>query len=156
MTRPRRPSERRARLAAAADRLTAAADTDQQVVAHLEQWRRGPSSTSAGPGPRNAVSDPTGQAATHLDEWGRLLDRWHDAAASAARAAAELDAIARLVATKPVNRPDGPVGLLACANIHGCPDDAWADHSRGRCAACAAYIRKYDRDRRDPRQGSGA
>ena len=151
MPRPDRPSEMVARLERAAHDLELVAREYRRVVSTLQDWRHGPSSGSGGPGPKNSVSDPTGNAATNLDEWGRTLDRWHHLAAQVVRASADMTSIRRQVLDPPAPVVDVPVGLVACANAHGCPDGNWGDHSRGRCSPCASYLRKYDRDRRRSR-----
>jgi hypothetical protein len=147
MPRPPRTSETAFRLGHAAEDLAVLARDFPKLVATLQDWRHGPSSGSGGPGPKNSVSDPTGNAATNLDEWGRTLDQARHLVASILRDVANLSAIRRQVVEPPPPVVDVPVGLVACANQHGCPDGNWGDHSRGRCSACAAYLRKYDRDR---------
>ena len=147
MPRPPRPSETAFRLEHAAEDLELLARDFRRVVSTLQDWRHGPSSGSGGPGPKNSVSDPTGNAATNLDEWGRTLERWQQLAAVIVRHVADASAIRRQVLDPPPPVVEVPIGLVACANAHGCPDGNWGDHSRGRCSACAAYLRKYDRDR---------
>jgi hypothetical protein len=45
---------------------------------------------------------------------------------------------------------DRYVGLTPCANVHGCPDEAWAEVGRrGRCYACWRFERSKGRDRRE-------
>lgn len=147
MPRPLRPSETVFRLEHAAHDLELLAKQYRRIVATLQDWRHGPSSGAGGPGPKNGVSDPTGTAATNVDQWARTLDQVHHLAASIVRDVTNLEAIRREVLDAPPPEVEVPVGLVACANAHGCPDGNWGDHSRGRCSACAAYLRKYDRDR---------
>ena len=154
MPRPPRPSETTVRLERAAEQLAAVARDHRQVDGTLQDWRHGPASGNGGPGPKNAVGDPTGNAATNLDEWGRTLERYRHLVAQVVRAAADLEAVRRQVVDPPAPVVEVPVGLVACANAHGCPDGNWGDHSRGRCSPCASYFRKYDRDRRRSRSSS--
>lgn len=144
-----------ARLERAAVDLQLLAAEYRRVVSTLQDWRHGPSSGSGGPGPKNSVSDPTGNAATNLDEWGRTLDQVQHLAASIVRDVANATAIRRQVVDPPPPVVEVPVGLVACANAHGCPEGNWGDHSRGRCSACASYFRKYDRDRTRSRSEAG-
>lgn len=148
MPRRPRPSEMRARLERASADLAFLAEHHAATVRNLSDWRHGPASGNGGPGPKNAVGDPTGNAATNLDEYGRLLERYLSAVDAVLRDTANASAVARQVVEPAVPPVPVPVGLVACANAHGCPDGSWGDHSRGRCSPCASYLRKYDRDRR--------
>lgn len=146
MSRPIRPSELAAVLGRATDRLDLLGSELPQLVAALRDFSAGIRS-GGGPGARNAVSDPTGNAALATDEWAlarRHLER-HIRAIDAAAAAC--DAIRRQALTPPPPATPAARGIPKCANPHGCPDDAWAD-TAGRCATCYEYLRRNDRDRR--------
>lgn len=151
MTRRARPSETQARLERAVAKLEDLASSHAQVVRDLRQWALGPSSSSSGPGPRNAVSDPTGQAAVNGDEWGRMLERYTETVERVVRDVANLDAIRRTVVAPVVRPEEQPIGLVHCANMHGCPDGAWAEKA-GRCNACRTFLVRTGRDRTESRR----
>lgn len=146
MTRNQRPSEQRADLLTAISRLERFAHAHHTVTANLRDWSAGASSGSSGPRPKNAVSDPTGQAAMSTDEWGLMRQRVAELIHQAWRAACDLEDIRRQVAAPALPKEPAERGLAKCANP-ACPDDAWAVKA-GRCDACYAYRRRTDRDRR--------
>jgi hypothetical protein len=145
VTRNRRPSEQRADLLTALGRLERFAHDHALIVARLRDWSAGVGG-SGGPQPKNAVSDPTGQAAMSTDEWGQMRQRVDDLIHQAWRAACDLEDIRRQVAAPALPKEPEERGLAKCANP-ACPDDAWAVKA-GRCDACYQFRRRTDRDRR--------
>lgn len=108
--------------------------------------RDGYPTTSDGPGTRNNISDPTFAAANGKDPARRAHEQL-------ARLLDETDAVtaALMSLTDPWTRIAHNTtrknnALTQCANIHGCPDNAWASE-RGRCPQCARHLRINGRDR---------
>ena len=146
MTRPVRPSEQHRSLVTAISRLDRFAAAHAQVVANLRDWSAGIGS-GGGPKAKGAVSDPTGEGALNVDEWGQMRERVAELVDRVWRDAMELEGIRAKVAAPPPPKAPEHRGLTRCANLHGCPDDAWATKA-GRCEACYRYLRRTDRDRR--------
>jgi hypothetical protein len=123
-----------------------ALERDQaQVVANLRDWSGGLSS-GGGPQPKNAVSDPTGNAAMAVDSWGLMRAELGDLILAVYRKAKDAEKIRREVVEPPPEKEPADRGLAECCNPN-CPDEAWAVKA-GRCERCYAYKWKYDRDRR--------
>lgn len=147
MARTRRPSE----LSQTAGYIALAARRAHQdlleVLSHLRDWSAGASNSSSGPSPKNQVSRPTEAQALGFDQWGLLRQELVDQLLLADRAMRRVEHIRRLVIDPPPERLPEDRGLAKCANLHGCPDDAWAERG-GRCDACYRYHRRTDLDRR--------
>jgi hypothetical protein len=115
------------------------ADIGPLVDASLREWSAGLSSGNGGPGPKNEISDPTGNQATSRDEFGLLRSRVFEHVMEIHRRVVELDRIGRVVVDKPVEQVTTPIGLSKCSNALGCPDDAWAEKA-GQCAPCRQHF----------------
>ncbi len=99
-----------------------------------------------GPSGKGGHSDPTGNAATQSDEYGKLRVRFHALALRASTLIADVDAIRSTTLAPPAPADPQDRGHAACANAHGCPDDSVAVKA-GRCQPCYDYRRYHDRDR---------
>lgn len=150
MTRPLRPSEQHRMLGDAIAWLGRLEADHATFVAHLRDWSGGLTS-GGGPQPKNAVSDPTGQSALAVDEWGQMRARSAELILAVYRSAKDLEAMRREVVSPPPPREPEERGLAKCCNPN-CPDDAWAEKA-GRCSPCYQYKRRTDRDRRKSREG---
>lgn len=147
MTRPVRPSELAAVATRAHTRLGDLLGDLPQLVAALRDYSSGITSSGGSPAPGH-ISDPTGNAAITTDEWAGARARLEHAVRQIDQAAAVCDSIRRHTLEPPP--PPQPVdrGLSVCANVHGCPDDNWAEPGHGgRCHACYEHRRRTDRDR---------
>ena len=153
MTRPVRPSELAATLDRDLDLLARLRADLPHLVATLRDWSAGIRSGGGAGG--GGVGDPTGHAALTTDEWaGRRRDLERRVATIHA-AVLDLEKIRREVIDPPPPTEPAARGLVHCANIHGCPDDAWATKA-GRCDTCYGYQRRTGRDRRLSGQPRGA
>jgi len=130
------------------------------VCDQLRDWTA-PTTTTGGlsgqPSGAGHIADPTGNAA---------LQTTHDYPTTqrtriehhVRTIAASINALVKIaeLTTNPPPLPDpADRGLVICANIHGCPDDAWATKA-GRCEACYRHRLRHDTDRRlsgQPRTG---
>ncbi len=153
MPRTKRPSE----LAQTAGFIHLAARRCQADVAvvlgRLRDWSAGASSTSSGPSPKNQVGRPTEAQALGHDQFGQLREQLVHQLLIADRAMRNVESIRRQVMDDPPSRHPEERGLAKCCNIHGCPDDAWAERA-GRCDTCYRYHRRNDLDRRNPTEES--
>lgn len=154
MTRPVRPSELAATLDRDLDLLARLRADLPRVVATLRDWSSGIRSGGAASG-AGSVSDPTGHAALTADEWAGRRHRLERLVATIHAAALNAERIRADVLAPPVERAPAARGLVHCANLHGCPDDAWATKA-GRCDTCYGYQRRTGRDRRLSGQPRGA
>lgn len=121
------------------------------VMDHLAEWAGG---VSAGGGGRRSIgghSDPTGNRAMLGDDNARLARlAVDDHLTHILRLLRDDDHLFRTVmAAVDQEFPKEPKerGLAACANLHGCPDEAWAS-KKGRCDLCYMYMYRNGRDRR--------
>lgn len=147
MTRPRRPSELDSMLDHAIGRLCDFLANAPTTRTRLRDWSVGVSSSSSGPGQRNAVSDPTGNQATNSADPFSVMRREIEAAIVAVhRSALDLERIHRLVNTDAQPPEPEQRGLAKCGNQLGCPDDAWAEKA-GQCNACRTYFMRHQRYR---------
>jgi hypothetical protein len=148
VTRPIRPSELAAVATRAHQRLGDLLTDLPRLVAALRDYSAGIASGGGTPAPGH-ITDPTGHAAIATDEWAGARTRLEHAVRQIDQAAAVCDNIRRHTLEPPP--PPLPVdrGLSVCANVHGCPDDNWAEPGHGgRCHACYEHRRRNDRDRR--------
>lgn len=155
MTRYRRPSERDDMYTRILELVTYQQTHQRTVMDHLAEWAGG---VSAGGGGRRSIgghSDPTGNRAMIGDDTARLARlAVDDHLTHILRLLRDDDHLFRTVmAAVDQEIPKEPEerGLAHCCNVHGCPDDAWADVA-GRCPACYKYFRKNGRDRRQSGQ----
>lgn len=129
-----------------------------KIVDRLRDWAGTISGGNGGPTAKGTVSDPTGNAAMAVDEWGQTRTRMDQLIRTMATAAADLEFIRRQVMDTDTTDPDKPnqraATLQPCANQNGCPDDAWACRA-GRCDTCYAYRHRTGRDRRIAGQPRG-
>lgn len=147
MGRRPRPSELQAMLHHAASKLEHFISDYSPIDASLREWSAGLSSGRGGPGPKNDISDPTGNQACNHDEFGLLRSRVGDHIVTLHRITADLDRIRRIVVDRPVEQVDAPIGLAKCSNALGCPDDEWAV-TAGQCAPCRAHFVETGRYRK--------
>jgi hypothetical protein len=148
MTRPIRPSELAAVATRAHQRLGELLDDLPRLVAALRDYSAGIASGGGTPAAGH-ISDPTGHAAIATDEWAGARTRLEHAVRQIDQAAAVCDNIRRHTLEPPP--PPAPVdrGLSVCANVHGCPDDNWAEAGHaGRCDTCYRFRHRTGRDRR--------
>lgn len=113
----------------------------------LTAWAKdGYPSQSGAPGGAGTISDPTAQAVVTPDRVRLDREQLHANIIRLHDIAVTLDMIRRTyMEPKPDKQPQ-PHTLAKCSNMHGCPDDAWADKA-GRCSACYQYLRRTQRDR---------
>lgn len=110
-------------------------------------WSRdGYPSSSGGTRVTGTISDPTAQAVLASDEVSRDRDTYNEKVIQAHQLLKEADAIRAKYMTTTERAVKHNQGLTKCANLHGCPDDAWASKA-GRCSACYEYNRRNQRDR---------
>ena len=154
MPRGRRPSEREQHLTIAADYFERLRRDHLKVVGRLRDWSAGIGG-AGGPQPKNSISDPTGQAALAVDEWGTARHRLELLIDDVCRTLDRIEQIRRQVMAPPPSADEverersnqRADGLQPCANAHGCPSDGWATKA-GRCEACYKYRQRSGRDRR--------
>jgi hypothetical protein len=146
MSRNRRPSELDALLAQAIARLETFGAQRAQVTERLRDWASGASASGGGPGQKNAVSDPTGNAALARDEWALMRQTVESAILDVHRAALDIELIRRTVMSPALPKEPELRGLEHCGNVLGCPDDAWAEKA-GQCNACRTYFVRHQRYR---------
>lgn len=158
MPRGRRPSEREQHLTIAADHMARIQRDHLKVVGRLRDWSAGIGGTG-GPQPKNSISDPTGQTALAVDEFGTARNRLEALIDEVCRRLDRIEVIRREVMAPPPTleeverertnqRADG---LQPCANQHGCPDEGWATKA-GRCETCYKYRARNGQDRRVSRR----
>lgn len=135
-------------LEANATRLGNLAERLPQIDELLRTWSAGTRSTGTGPRSRGTHSDPTAAAVGKRDPFTHDRRRIAELVRKVDRATAELVSIAvNVLAPTPPPQPDR--ALPRCANMHGCPADAYADPGRaGRCEACYRARLRNGRDRR--------
>ena len=129
--------------------------------ARLRDWTSG-TGGSGGPRPKGSISDPTGTAALTTDEHGQMRRRLSELLDRICRDLATVETIRREVMAPPPTVEElerqahnQKVGALQpCANIHGCPDEAWATKA-GRCENCYRAMKRNGRDRRVSGQPRG-
>lgn len=115
------------------------------AFARLRGWQAGIRS-SGSTGGSGSVSDPTSTAALTASRWGDLSRELAEGIRSCRDLLRKLNRICAEVAAPPVPPQPRERGLMACANQHGCPDDAWATKA-GRCEACYKFRSRNNRDR---------
>jgi len=161
MARGRRPSEREQHLSIAGDYFARIQRDHLKVIGRLRDWSAGIGG-SGGPQAKNTISDPTGHAALATDEFGSARHRIESLIDDVCRALDRIESIRREVMAPPPTaeeverqRSNQKTGALQpCANIHGCPDEAWATKA-GRCEACYKYRQRRGSDRRVSRRSDG-
>lgn len=161
MARGRRPSERERHLAIAGDYMLRLQRDHLRVISRLRDWSAGISG-NGGPIPKNSISDPTGQSALAVDEFGTARHKLEVLIDEVCKRMELIEFIRREVMAPPptleeVERERGNQqagSLQHCANCHGCPDEAWATKA-GRCEACYKYRARHGRDRRVSRRSDG-
>jgi|GEM_PF-5515524 len=154
MPRTPRPSERDRILQGAVDYACRIGRDYLMVTARLRDWSAGLGSGS-GPTPKGTISDPTGEAAMSVDEFGRARSRLDALVDSMCRDMSAIEQIRREVMAPPPSleeverqRSNQMAGTVQpCANPHGCPDEGLAAKA-GRCEACYKYRQRNGRDRR--------
>jgi hypothetical protein len=153
VTRPIRPSELAAVATRAHRRLGQLIDDLPQLIAALRDYSAGISSGGGTPATGH-ISDPTGHAAIATDEWAGARRQLEHAVRMLDQAAATCDNIRRHTLAPPPPAEPADRGLTICANIHGCPDDAWSEPGHaGRCDTCYRHRHRTGHDRR--RSGGG-
>lgn len=145
MTRPARPTEQRRQLDTICDLLARFTAAHPTITTNLRDWTNG-TTTTGGPGPKNTISDPTGNTALTVDHWATIRTRVDDHVRTLYRLACDLERVRQEVAAPPLPKQPEQRGLAHCANPN-CPDDAWAVKA-GRCEPCYRYRLRTDRDRR--------
>lgn len=118
------------------------------------------SSDDTGRRPKGDHSDPTGSSATARVEpeqgWAReVADAWPPALKACEESVVRVnDLMVPLSDCLRKGKPQRRQDIPACANIHGCPDDAKAVKA-GRCDTCYQYRARNERDR-DGRRNKGS
>lgn len=119
----------------------------EAVCDQLRDWTAATASGGSGGGRTTTVADPTGTAATtttHDYASGVRARIEHHVMAIDAHAAS-LAKLAELVTAPPPIPDPGARGVEVCANVHGCPDDNYAERGRaGRCEACYRWRLRHD------------
>ena len=126
------------------------------IVTVCDQLRDWTASVAAGAGLADArVSGSTSDPCGHADPTGNAALLVADDYAAGVRAriehhvlqidshAASLAKLAGLVTSPPEPPDPAGRGLVLCANVHDCPDDAWAVKA-GRCEACYRWRLRHD------------
>ena len=120
------------------------------VCDQLRDWTAAVATGGGGGGRTYSVADPTGTAATTTaaDYAAGVRARIEYHVMTIDAHAASLAKLCALVTDPPPLPDPADRGLIQCANVHGCPDEAWAEKA-GRCGACYQHHRRHDgRDRR--------
>lgn len=131
-----------------ASRLHRIAERLPTIDELLRAWSAGTRTGTDGPRSRGTHSDPTAAAVGKRDPFAQHRRRIAELTRTIDTATAELHSIAVDVLAPPPPRPEDR-SIPRCANVHGCPADAYADPGRaGRCEACYRYRHRHDRDRR--------
>lgn len=105
-----------------------------------------PSSAGLGARCKNHISDPTANAALKHDEPTQDRQRFRILTTRLHDVANELDNIRAKYLNTPTATPAPTNTPSPCANMHGCPDNNWADKA-GRCKPCFEHMRTHNRDR---------
>lgn len=125
-----------------------------RLIDALRDFAAGIGSGSGGPSPKNQISDPTGNGALAIDEWAHMRQEVSDLVRRISTDAHRLVIIQRFALEPALPKQPADRGIAACANLHGCPTDSWADVA-GRCKPCYEALRRTGRDRRVSGQASG-
>lgn len=138
----------------AIERLEEVRPTLAAVDGRLREWSLGVTAAGGGIRSKGSHSDPAGAAAVRLlegsaDKFAQDRNRVDRLVSEIARTTSELARLVADVMAPPLPKEPEDRGLVACANAHSCPAEAWAAPGRrGRCEACYRYLLRHDRDRR--------
>lgn len=114
----------------------------------LHAWAKdGYPSGGSSIGSKGGFSDPTGNAALGRDEVRADREEFETLIEEVSSKFLRLESIRKKYVDVQTATATHNAGLVACANQHGCPDQAWATKA-GRCPTCYEYKRVNQRDRR--------